>query len=164
MKPFAALLMSLIIAATACQTSTVTHGVPNLAQVNGSVWRGGQPTAEGWAYLRSLGVTNVVKLNPESEGVDSQAGVTVFYFPISFEQQMMGGPSKETVKAAVGHIAPFTYVHCSHGFDRTGVVIAVYRTQTGMTKGEAEKEMLAHGFHKELFGLWSFWENYQPEK
>ena len=35
---------------------------PNLAQVEPGVWRGGQPTEQGWRDLRSLGITNVVKL------------------------------------------------------------------------------------------------------
>lgn len=109
----------------------------------------------------SLGLTNVVKLNEQIEGRDSPefAG---YYDPISIAEQMLGVSSSKIV-GAVSHIQPGTYVHCSHGQDRTGLVIAVYRvTHDHWTKAQAEKEMLSNGFHKSLHGLWDFWEDWKP--
>src|SRR5207248_565682 len=39
----------------------VDRGVPNFRVVDQGVYRGGQPTEAGWAYLKSLGVKTVVK-------------------------------------------------------------------------------------------------------
>ena len=153
--------MSLIVTACACQKTVVTNGVPNLRQVGPGVWRGGQPTDEGWAHLQTLGLSNVVKLNEQSEGRDSPA-FAGYYDPISISEQLLKVPSAK-VDAAVSHIAPGTYVHCSHGQDRTGLICAVYRVKHDhWTKAQAEKEMLANGFHKELHGLWDWWEDFKP--
>lgn len=156
-----ALLMGLIITACSAQHTKVTHGVPNLHQVGPSVWRGGQPTDEGWAYLKSLGLTNVVKLNEQTEGRDDPA-FSGYYDPISIEEQILGVPPYK-IDSAVSHIGDCFYVHCSHGQDRTGLICAVYRVKhDGWTKAKAEKEMLANGFHKELHGLWDWWEDWKP--
>ncbi len=62
------------------------------------------------------------------------------------------------VRLAVSAIGPGTLVHCEHGQDRTGVAIGLYRLHTGWTEEHAEDEMLAHGFHRSLIGLWEWWE------
>ena len=43
----------------------MVNGIPNFAEVAAGLYRGGQPNEQGWQFLRSLGVTNVVKLNRE---------------------------------------------------------------------------------------------------
>jgi hypothetical protein len=49
----------------------------------------------------------------------------------------------------------FTYVHCLHGVDRTGFVIAAYRVKVqGWTWEEAYGEMLHLGFHLFPYALW----------
>jgi hypothetical protein len=102
----------------------------------------------------------VVKLNPEKEGSDAGAlalGMTVQRFPISFEQQMVGNGIETIVTKAAAAIGPNTLVHCSHGQDRTGVTVALYRINSGWTKSNAEIEMKNLGFHEELVGLWGYW-------
>jgi hypothetical protein len=144
--------------------------VPNLAQVEPGIWRGGQPTEQGWRDLRSLGITNVVKLNLESEGSDAAAermGMKIFSAPITLPEQLgikKASPQEiERVLTAVP--AKGTFIHCEHGQDRTGLFVAIWRVQRdGWAKADAEKEMLAHGFHKDLKGLWLFWEDFQKSK
>jgi hypothetical protein len=166
----ALVLIGLALLMAGCKAGPVTHGVPNFATVAPGIYRGGQPTSEGWNYLRSVGVSNVVKLNTASEGSDDQAramGMWVVDWPITLGQQL-----------GLERISPFTifleirtlnlepgkperglFIHCEHGQDRTGLFVACYRvTVQGWTKAAAEKEMLALGFHKELRGLWEFWE------
>jgi protein tyrosine/serine phosphatase len=50
-------------------------------------------------------------------------------------------------------------VHCTHGQDRTGLIIGLYRLNEGWTKDAAYKEMLVHHFHSSLHGLHEYWEN-----
>lgn len=139
------------------------HGVPNLARVEPGVWRGGQPTAQGWAYLRSVGVKWDVKLNTEREGSDAGAaanGIQVMRLPITFTQQTLGAPDRATLSAAVSAIgSDGTFIHCSHGQDRTGLVVGLYRVRREhWTKAAAWAEMSAHGFHPLLRGLCWAWE------
>lgn len=161
-----ALLALVLLTACATTSQNYDHGVPNLAQVEEGVWRGGQPTAEGWAYLRSLGVTNTIKLNPVSEGSDDLAlsnGIQVLYFPITTIQQTLDEPKEETVYDAALSITNGTFVHCTHGEDRTGLVVGVYQVRVRhWTKEAAYKEMMDHGFHPSLLGLYRFWRDLVP--
>jgi hypothetical protein len=145
-----------------CASSPVTHGIPNFAWVDypKRIARGGQPTSEGFAWLVSQAVTNDVKLNT---GTDAAPGMKVKPFPISTWQQLFGGRKLMLEAAEASYrITPGTFVHCTHGQDRTGLAVALYRREQGWTAAAAQKEMLDHGFHKSLRGLWKAWLKFQP--
>jgi tyrosine-protein phosphatase SIW14 len=140
--------------------------VPNLRIVSpaNAIFRGGQPTTpQAWATLVTLGVSNVVKLNYESEGSDSEAtqlGLKVYRFPMDLEHQILEKPDPLLVSNAVAAISPGSFVHCEHGQDRTGVVIACYRVwHDHWPKSQASLEMQTNGFHSFLLGLADFWED-----
>lgn len=148
----------IVCALCGCATQPIQNGIPNLVEVEKNVYRGGQPDSAGWKYLASLGVTNTVKLNEGSEFGAVEAGITVCAFPIDTYHQTLGSPSLELVTNAVNAITPFTFIHCTHGEDRTGLIVAAYRVwKEGWTKEDAEKEMFLKGFHPELVGLYRFW-------
>jgi hypothetical protein len=148
-----------------CASRPMTHGIPNFAVVELGIYRGGQPTAEGWSWLQANGVKFDVKLNSGSDGV---SGMEEYDFPITLWQQLVSGPRWNDVTGAwdtLGRGDPLEwgttnaiFIHCTHGQDRTGLVVAEYRLSEGWSKADAEKEMLAHGFHKSLRGLWRYWE------
>lgn len=173
------LLIALLL--TGCARQKIINGIPNFNTVGPGVYRGAQPLQGGWAVLKSLGVTNVVKLNLESEGSDAEAvalGMTVQRFPITTEQQIFGNGLDAIIPKAVAAINPGTFVHCGSdsrtrseldarfntqgGQDRTGLVCAEYRILTGWSKADAEKEMMANGFHPELLGLLHYFKESTP--
>lgn len=136
------------------------------------LWRGPQPTPEQWHALWNAGVRFVVKLNTEAEGSDDLAeemGMRVFRLPLPKWEQVLPnrwvGPAIQGGLSAVEAFqvsAPGegVLVHCLHGEDRTGILVALIRLQLQQwCKPDAEKEMLANGFHKMLLGLWEFWED-----
>ena len=171
MKSFA---LAALLACAACAPPTAwTHGVPNLHEVQPGVYRGGQPTADGWAYLRGLGVRHVLKLNFDSEGDDRGAvafGLTVHQvaiYPAAF-LSTFDGPTPMQVRQIVSvlldqKLRPL-YIHCTHGHDRTGLAVGLLRLETGWTKPTAYREMRMLGFHPELLGLVRAWEEYQPRR
>ena len=118
---------------------TFDHYVPNLAQVVPGLYRGGQPKdADSWDFLRSLALTNVIKLNTEPG--DELSGMTVQRFPITTPQQIWG-PVKAQLEAALAAIVPGTFVHCELGENRTGALIILYRIRVcGWTKELAVAE------------------------
>lgn len=152
------ILGSIVLALTGC----AHDDLPNFAEVETGIYRGGQPTAEGWEKLKAMGVTDDLKLNPESEASDDQAqyvdGVWLHYWPINLWEQTFGEPKRWALNCAVSSIHPGTYIHCSHGQDRTGLIVGLYRLQVEhWSKCSAYAEMRAHGFHPELFGLQRAW-------
>ena len=153
-------------------TTTVTNGIPNLSQVEPGIWRGGQPTPEGWDWLQDRdwlqdqGVTCVVKLNSWNESSDSTAiikGMTVHTHAISLLEQLVTRPKLSRVQEAVEAIQNGAFVHCEHGWDRTGLIVACYRMTQGWSKADAEHEMMDRGFHLEMQGLLGFWEMQRQE-
>ena len=160
---FAWFIVSLL---TGCATAVDpgTNGVPNLSQVEPGVWRGGQPTSQkAWAYLRSLGLTNDIKLNTGEEASDRgaiSAGFNLYYFPIDTMQQLVGGPDGRSVSNVVAMIKPGTFIHCEHGRDRTGLLVGLYRLTEGTNSAAAWSEMMNHGYHPALLGLTRYWQNY----
>ncbi len=156
-------LLAICVFVSSSSSTPCTNGIPNFAAVDASkgIYRGGQPDAEGWQYLKSLGVTNVVKLNTENEGSDVMAealGMKVWTFVITTTQQLLGGGVEEKIKAAASKITPNTYIHCKLGRNRTGTVIGYYRvSRCGWTKAQANKEMNQYGWGDSLPGLRRFW-------
>lgn len=152
-------------------TSTrAAAGIPHFRQVRPGVYRGGQPTAEGWAYLRSLGIKTVVKLDLPSEGSDAEAeklGMTVIDAsgpPAAF-RNFLGAPKPERLRLALQALEDEkrwpVYVHCRHGQDRTGLVIGLFRVlHDHYTKLEAYREMRDNGFHRSLVGLLNVWKRF----
>jgi hypothetical protein len=159
------------------------HGIPNLFAVeqDRNIWRGGTPTAEGWAYLKGQGITDVVKLNTEAEGRDAVAeacGMTIHRFPIPWWRQVFLWPKQADLIAAVACIKRHTFIHCGSdartaspdaqedntqgGEDRSGLLVGCFRLSQGWTKADAYAEMLAHSFHAALQGLQGRWNSENP--
>jgi hypothetical protein len=180
---FAAVVVYLLgCAAPVVQIDPSQVPIPNLRMVvmaNGEhFWRGGQPTLQGWQWLKGAGVSNVVKLNELPEGSDAQAvalGMTLRRHPVDVLQQLITGPDDADFKQAVSEIKPGTFVHCgsdsrtkvwltkredltSGGNDRTGLAVAELRRKEGWTKEAAYNEALTNGFHPALLGLHHYWE------
>lgn len=131
------------------------------------IYRGGQPVgADAWNILKSLRVWRVVKLNDgEGDQVWSMMGRELFKVPVSATEQILTEPDEQWLLDAAGFIGPRTFVHCQHGQDRTGLVVAMWRVlKCGWTCGRAEDEMFLHGFHRSLLGLWKAWDHFRDKQ
>lgn len=146
-----------------------TPGLLNFEKVSDRLYRGSQPTPLGWMTLHAMGITHVLKLNKSNEGVDEPpVGIVVGATPLppSTVTEIVEMPSMDDLHAAIEKIKVWltsggqkVYVHCTHGHDRTGLIIACYRVWVeGWPKEKAEKEMIDRGFHPELLGLWTAWQ------
>lgn len=173
------LLAALALAAIAlggCAPVIYTHGIPNFQVVDApperAVYRGGEPTAEGWRYLHDqLHVCYAVQLDYDWErpkGVTPPDGVSVeeLSMPPADADDLFRGPSAEALATAALYVDSAmqvsicaVYVHCLHGNDRTGAVVATYRHLfQHWTKKAALEEARRLGFHVELIGLLRAWE------
>lgn len=133
--------------------------IQNFATVEVGIYRGGQPDAEGWAFLKSIDITQVIKLNEDSEAVDNVPdGMELFEVEIPFIEQLLTEPVMSDLLTAVEFIAKGTFIHCKHCQDRTGLLIGMWRVlKCDWSKHRAYAEMLEHGYHPILLGLDKAW-------
>lgn len=174
-------LLCLALGGCARVATVYDYGVPNLHEVSPGLWRSGQPTTvEQWRYLESIGVRYELKLNDFQEGDDSPAfstQVQVIYNSmqpvgdaniIDALTNTFRAPTHEQIADALSairaHKGQGVLVHCTHGQDRTGLIIGLYRVlDEGWAADVAYNEMLALGFHPELHGLHEYWEKFAAE-
>lgn len=134
----------------------VRPGLPNLHRVSPVLYRGAQPTEEGFRELARLGVKSVVSLRGfHSDEIPPDAGLA--YERISFKAWH---PEEEDVvrflELAADPARQPVFVHCQWGADRTGMMCAIARIAfEGWTKEQAIAEMTQgdFGFHPEWQNL-----------
>ena len=143
-------------------------GLPNLYKVDDHLYRGAQPTADGIGELKKMGIRTVINLRALHSDRDEIGDTEIGYVhipmtainahnihAIAFLQTLLD-PTKAPV-----------FVHCQHGADRTGTIVAVYRILIhDWTKKEALREMIrgGYGFHTVFEGLIKFIEDLDVEE
>jgi protein tyrosine/serine phosphatase len=125
-----------------------TPGLPNLARVDEGLFRGAQPRPEGFAALKTLGVRTVINLRAEHDCHDDCAANGLGY--VHVPQRAWTIDDADAIAflkaAAVSADGPF-FIHCQHGADRTGTMVAVYRVVVqGWSREDAIDEMVRGGF------------------
>ena len=109
------------------------RGLQNFYKVDEHVYRGGQPTAEGFRSLASLGVKTVIDLRgaEHSEGGEKRLVEADGMRYVSIPMKNRKSPTDEQISAALALMndsaAWPVFVHCKRGENRTGTVVACYR-------------------------------------
>lgn len=125
-------------------------GISHYQRVDGDLWRGSAPSAEGYRELAERGVTTVVDLRAEDlsakeRALPERAGLTVVRMPIRDGQtptDQQVDRFVRTVRNADGDV----FVHCGAGVGRTGSMSAAYLVRTGETSSlQAAVRTLAVG-------------------
>ena len=140
-------------------------GLPNLFRVNASLYRSAQPSREGFVLLgkqpslangdRPIGtVVSLRAFEDDAPRIPASSGLRLEQ--ISF---MTWHPENADVvkflRIATTPALQPVLVHCKHGSDRTGTMVAIYRVAVeGWTKAQATDEMVNGGF-----GFHPFWQN-----
>jgi len=126
-----------------------SEGIANFGKVNDSLYRGAQPDALGIRNLKKLGVKTIINLRlakdvrPAEETEANANGITYTNVPM----KGYGRPAPEQVALAlalIGSLPSPVFVHCAHGCERTGTIIACYRIQHDHWSGESALEEAKH--------------------
>jgi len=148
---------------------TAVPGIHNFYKVDDHVYRGGQPTDEGFQYLAKIGVKAVIDLREEGEGrrneesVVTTAGMKYINVPMTGLTPPTDGEISKILGILEDGATGPVFVHCQRGADRTGAVIASYRIEhDGWDNGRALKEAMANGMSFFQFPRQSFIRNFQP--
>lgn len=125
-------------------------GVINFAKVDAALWRGSQPTAEGFQNLEKLGVRTIVSFRHDNDDLPLLKGTKLKYLRI---------PSR-AFRPKDANIALFlklmqepahwpVFIHCAQGRDRTGYNAAAYRmVYQGWKAEDAIAEMKTFRFNR----------------
>lgn len=134
--------------------------LPNFHQVTSQLYRGAQPKAGGLQKLKAIGIKTIVNLRTENdqtraEGKAARAlGLRYYNVPLPG----FSAPKDKDVQQVLDIINAAdnqpVFVHCRHGEDRTGTIIACYRiTHDGWTGAQAKKEAESYGMSWTQVGM-----------
>jgi protein tyrosine/serine phosphatase len=108
-------------------------GVGNFHQVDPRLYRGAQPSDEGFTSLAKLGIKTIVDLLPgdahsqREKSLAEKLGMRYFNVPMNG----LTAPSSEQISKALSILQSSSdgpiFIHCRRGKDRTGTVVACYR-------------------------------------
>ena len=125
-------------------------GLQNFGEVTPTLYRGAQPSPQGFEQLRQMGISIVIDTRAGSRknerNMVTKLGMKYVQIPwhcpypsnslmVKFLTVIRDNPDRRV------------FVHCKTGDDRTGLMIAVWRmAEQGWTANQAREEMDAYGF------------------
>jgi tyrosine-protein phosphatase SIW14 len=168
-RRFAAFFVSLALPAIGL-AGKGPSGVGNFQRVDEHVYRGAQPTEQGFKALAKLGIQTVVDLQEggsratAEEKIVKAAGMRY----VSVPMKGMATPSNESVGKVLALLEDSTtgpvFVHCHRGADRTGGVIACYRIEHDHWQNDrALTEARSMGMSWFQLAIQHYVQNYQPK-
>ncbi|NRD20368.1 tyrosine-protein phosphatase [Winogradskyella eckloniae] len=150
-----------------CYKEIDSNFFDNLYQINDSIYRSEQPNKQGFKELESSGVKTIVNLrrlrNDNKKAVNTD--LQLEHIPLA-TKYVTEDDIIEVLQVMNSAEKPLL-VHCWHGSDRTGVIIASYRIIfENWTKEDAinEFKIREFGYHKKKYpNLISLLENLDIE-
>ena len=131
------------------------HAIPleNFHKVDQKLYRSAQPNAKEFAQLIVFGIENDLNLRQWHDDEDELEGLDICYYHVPINTSKMSYEQLVEAVAFLSHSKGKTLVHCLHGSDRTGTVVAGYRIAIeGWSKEKAIEEFTQGGF-----GYHAFW-------
>jgi len=165
--PFVLLAALVVLPPTARSAELPAPGVPNFFQVNDRLYRGGQPSHQGWKQLAALGVKVVIDLRRESEHSTAAEARAVQAAGMRYVSIPMNGfdtPQADQIGKVLALLdgPDATFIHCKLGMDRTGSVVAAYRISRDRWANEkALSEAMSCGLHWYELGMKRFIRGYK---
>ena len=152
------------------QAAVKFEGVGNFMKVNDHVYRGAQPTEEGFKNLAKLGIKTIIDLQATGDERAREEAKWVKAAGMEYVSIPMKGmerPKDAAVAKALGLLEDQNtgpvFVHCHAGADRTGGVIAAYRIEhDGWTNKKAFQEAKDMGTTWIHFAIHDYIKDFQP--
>ena len=138
------------------------EGIGNFGKISDGFYRGAQPDAVGIQSLQRLGIKSIIDLRMSEEGwkaepTEAQAR-GILYTNVPFHG--FGRPTDTQVQQVLALLETLpgpVFIHCKHGCDRTGTIVASYRIAHDKWSNEkAMAEAIRYGFSRFERGMKRF--------
>lgn len=149
----------LIFISQVCWSQTdKPQGLSNFGRVSNSLFRGAQPTSNGYSTLRNMGVSVIVNFRDEPREIAEEkrqvesTGMKYVGIPWRGRDQPSDSQVAQFLQLVRANPNDKIFVHCKAGADRTGLMIAAYRValeHKAVTEAVAEM----HQYHYKWFFL-----------
>jgi uncharacterized protein (TIGR01244 family) len=153
------LLLSVTLCAAGERGLPPNEGIGNFGKITEDLYRGAQPDAVGIRNLARLGIKSIINLRMtddvwQPEAAEARAsGLTYTNVPL----KGLGRPTHwqvATLLDLINSLPAPVFIHCKHGCDRTGTIIACYRIRHGGWPNEAAlEEARKYGLSKLEHGM-----------
>jgi protein tyrosine/serine phosphatase len=160
---FAAIILGLPVFASS------VPGINNFDQVDAHVYRGAQPSEEGFRYLAKLGVKTILDLRESGsrakaeEKVVTASGMNYVNVPMTGLTPPTDAEITRILSMLEGTESGPVFVHCRRGADRTGAVIAAYHLDhDGWDNVRALRDAKAHNMSIFEFPRQNYIKNFRP--
>jgi len=144
-------------------------GIKNFDQIDAHVYRGGQPTAEGFQYLSKEGVKTIIDLRESGDRAKAEERVVTADGMRYVNVPMTGltPPTEAEISRILALLEDSTsgpvFVHCLRGADRTGAVIAAYHIDHDQwDNARALKDAKAHSMSRFQLPRQSYIRDFRP--
>jgi tyrosine-protein phosphatase SIW14 len=130
-------------------------GIRNFGKVSEAIYRGAEPDEAAFQTLKRLGIKAIIDLRMpgtalKTEAARAQAGGILY---TNMPMHGTGRPDEDEVESVLSLLEKLpgpVFVHCQHGCDRTGTIIACYRVKHDKWTNEAALQ------EAEKYGISSF--------
>ena len=139
----------------------------NLYKVNDSIYRCEQPDSLGFTIINSLGIKSVLNLRTTHKDNKRIHKLPLQLYNVKMSAEQITDDDMIRALWILKNSAKPIVVHCAHGSDRTGAVLAMYRIIfQNWTKEQAINEMKngGYGFHKLYFNIAQYIKKVNIEK
>jgi tyrosine-protein phosphatase SIW14 len=135
--------------------------VKNFGKVSPHLWRGAQPTTEGFRELEAAGVKTIVNLRSDHDDFPLLKDTRLKYVRIPMRAWNPGQGDIAQLALVMKTLDRLTkdpnarpvFIHCAEGRDRTGYTVAAYRIMfENRMPNDAIAEMFDYRFNRIWFG------------
>ena len=153
MKQIFAILCCLLAAVVYAAEPVTIDGVENSYRISEDLYRSAQPEREGFTALQKMGVRSVLNLREFHKDTRKARHTQLHLMAYPVAAGEVTAADVENCLALIAGAPKPVLVHCWHGSDRTGTVVAAYR----IVFQNWSVEKAVEEFRDERFGYHEFW-------
>jgi len=148
-----------------------SKSLPNFHKVNEKLYRGAEPTKEGIAELKAIGIKTVIDMgNGKEDSKDERSwveGAGMKYVNIHLHNWLKSNP--EDIDAILKEVESAgnqpVFLHCKRGKDRTGTLVSIYRMKNDRwLPKQALEEAKKYGLGWHQFWMKDFVNDYYRDR